>query len=191
LTPFPVVLEAARRPRKGPLCPRKCSTVRCPNVGLPVTWRETSLAARQGPLHVRPAETRCAAVHANTCNWLALSVSTNDFFTDLLEGETIPADSKRRNQSGGLLGMPRRGFGRKLRRDRRKPAQRDSKDALVCGSELINRTEKLFDVPFNFICLLLHMFSGQVVTQYGFEIVELICDFTRNGFWEVFIISQC
>jgi len=28
LTPFPVVLEAARRPRKGPLCPRKCSTVR-------------------------------------------------------------------------------------------------------------------------------------------------------------------
>ena len=37
-------------------------------------------------LHVRPAETRCAAVHANTCNWLALSVSTNDFFTDLLEG---------------------------------------------------------------------------------------------------------
>ena len=81
--------------------------------------------------------------------------------------------------------------GRKLRRDRRKPAQRDLKNALVCGSELINRTEKLFDVPFNFICLLLHMFSGQVVTQYDFEIVELICDFTRNGFWEVLIISKC
>ena len=118
-----------------------------------------------------------------------LAAEDPDFFTDLLEGETIPADSKRRNQSG--VCSETWIWKEVEERSKGKPAQRDSKDALVCGSELINRTEKLFDVPFNFICLLLHMFSGQVVTQYGFEIVELICDFTRNGFWEVLIISQC
>jgi hypothetical protein len=42
LTPFPVVLEAARRPRKGPLCPRKCSTVR-----LVPTWDSLSPGEKQ------------------------------------------------------------------------------------------------------------------------------------------------
>jgi hypothetical protein len=31
----------------------------------------------------------------------ALAAEDPDFFIDLIEGETTPADSKRRNQSGG------------------------------------------------------------------------------------------
>jgi hypothetical protein len=58
-------------------------------------------------LHMKPAETRCAAVLANTCNWLALSISANVFGafggSGALQGSAIVVVGERWGAKSALI----------------------------------------------------------------------------------------